>query len=179
MWSTRSYTLQPTPTTTCAQKLPLLTVARREATAPRCEHQLISMQSMTFPCTHGDAGVPRLVSGTMSTCREQTQHSRALPPTLPWTRRARCCRRRRDEGMCSSATVYGRTRTASGTRPSFSVLLQSGLEATFLQSPLRIACGVHAMRCRGSAREPSRPLSPFFSEKLSAALANVFLRSAR
>ena len=33
-WSTRSYTLQPMPTTTCAQKLPLLTVARREATAP-------------------------------------------------------------------------------------------------------------------------------------------------
>ena len=40
----------------------------------------------------------------LSRLARKVQHSRALPPTLPWTRRARCCRRR-DKGMCSSATV--------------------------------------------------------------------------
>ena len=83
-------------------------VATSEAGGDRTD---VSMQSMTFPCTHACCGVPRLVSGTMRACRVQTQHSRALLPTLPWTRRARCCRRR-DEGMCSSATVE-----AVGTRP--------------------------------------------------------------
>ena len=98
--------LQPMPSKRYAQQLHISTPARLESI-----HTGVSMQIMLFPCTHGCCGVPGLVSGTMRACRAQTQHSRALLPTLPWTRRARCCRRR-DEGMCSSATVE-----AVGTRP--------------------------------------------------------------
>ena len=90
---------------------------------------------------------------TMCACRAQRQHARALPPTLPWPRRARCC-----IGAATKECVVPQRSKLFAPDP------QSGPERTSAQSRLRKRTASHAMpRQRASLRGRLQYVSSVFS----------------